>query len=85
MAKTTLAQAAHYLKHAIFNWYANAEIDFGVTGHFVEVHEDRHNLKIIWEENGGKLITSIPYFEDYSPEQLYYIWQESDWEDLENV
>ena len=39
MAKTTLAQAAYYLKHAILNWYANVEIDYGVTGHFVGAYE----------------------------------------------
>ena len=58
------------------SWYKNVAIDYGITGKFVNAEIIEHDLKITWEEMGEVLNMTIPYFEDYSMEQLYNIWME---------
>lgn len=65
-----------YLKNKIAGWYENAELDYGVTGKFLDAEAVGHDLKIVWEEMGERLETLISWFTEYTPEQLYNIWME---------
>ena len=67
---------AKYLEAKINGWYANAAIDYGVSGRFVAVEDQAPHLKITWEEEGETFTTSIPWYADYTPEQAYNIWME---------
>ena len=68
----------HYLNEKIANsWYKNIEIDYGVTGKFLDCEANGNDLKIIWEEMGERLEMVISWFCEYSPEQLYNIWMET--------
>lgn len=67
----------NYLENKITNsWYKNAEIDYGVTGHFIDAEIFGNDLKVSWEEMGERLEMVINWFTEYSPEQLYNIWME---------
>lgn len=69
-----------YLHDKINNsWYANAYIDYGIMGKFLNCKIIDNDLIIMWEEQGEKLITTIHWFRDYTPEQIYNIWMESEW------
>ncbi|MDE6182787.1 MAG: hypothetical protein K2F59_06250 [Eubacteriales bacterium] len=67
----------NYLERKINNWYINAEMDYGVTGKFIDAKViDKEHLLITWEENGETEEMVINYFETYSQENLYNIWIE---------
>lgn len=66
-----------YLEQKITNgWYKNAEIDYGVTGKFLDAEIIGNDLKIIWEEMGERLEYVVGWFTEYSLEQIYNIWME---------
>ena len=66
-----------YLNEKITNsWYKNAEIDYGITGKFLDCEAVENDLLIIWEEMGKKQELIIAAFTEYTPEQLYNIWME---------
>ena len=67
---------AKYLEAKINGWYANAALDYGVSGRFVAVEDQAPHLKITWEEEGETFTISIPWYADYTPEQAYNIWME---------
>lgn len=68
---------ADYLKDKINNsWYANAKIDYGVNGSVKDISVSGNTMKITVEEDGKTMTSTINYIDDYSPEQLYNIWQE---------
>ena len=63
----------NYLKDKINNsWYANAKMDYGVK----DISVSGNTMKITVEEDGKIMTSTINYIDDYSPEQLYNIWQE---------
>jgi hypothetical protein len=67
----------NYLENKItYSWYANAAIDYGVNGKFLDAEIDGNNLKIIWEEAGERFEYIISWFKDYTLEQIYNIWME---------
>lgn len=72
----TIENIKKYLKNRISGWYENAELDYGVTGKFLDAEAVGHDLKIVWEEMGERLETLISWFTEYTPEQLYNIWME---------
>lgn len=73
----TLVNIKNYLEQKITNsWYKNAEIDYGITGKFLDAEITGHDLKIIWEEMGEQLEYIIAWFSEYTPEQIYNIWME---------
>lgn len=73
----TLANIKNYLNERITNnWYRNAEIDYGITGKFLDVESIGNNLKIIWEEMGERLEMVVSWFTEYDMEQIYNIWME---------
>ena len=73
----------NYLEIKItYSWYKNAKIDYDITGKFINAIFEGNNLTIVWEEMGEKLMTTIPYYKEYSKEQLYDIWMEQDFEVL---
>lgn len=77
-----LEVARNYLEYKIKGWYANASIDYGVNGSLKSVDEDEEgNLIIRWVEDGVDLITAVPYYRDYSAEQIYNIWMEGNWDE----
>lgn len=79
----TLTNIKNYLEHQItYSWYLNAAIDYGTSGKFIDCEVNGHNLKIIWEEMGQRLEAVIAWFTEYTLEQLYDIWMESDWEEV---
>lgn len=66
-----------YLKDKINNsWYANAKKDYGVNGKVEDISIKDDKMTIIVNEDGKKLKSTINYISDYTPEQLYNIWQE---------
>ena len=67
----------NYLNERITNsWYKNAEIDYGITGKFLDCEAVENDLLIIWEEMGEKQELIIADFTEYTPEQIYNIWME---------
>lgn len=73
----TLQYIRDYLEQKITNsWYANAAIDYGITGKFIDCEPIGTDLKIIWEEMGERLEMIVAWFADYTPEQIYNIWME---------
>ena len=49
----TIERIKNYLEQKITgSWYVNAEIDYGVTGKFLDAEIIGNDLKIIWEEMG---------------------------------
>lgn len=68
----------NYLSEKITNsWYKNAELDYGITGRFIDAKQEGHNLRIIWEEMGEQLEYVVSWFTEYSrPEEIYNIWME---------
>lgn len=79
MKTMTTEKIKNYLNERITNWYKNAEIDYGVTGKFIDIEVMGDDLKIIFEEKGRRLYSIIAYFEDYTAEQIFDIWLEFDW------
>lgn len=66
-----------YLNEKITNsWYKNAEIDYGVTGKFIDCKTCLNALIIIWEEMGEHLEMTINQYQEYDAEQIYNIWME---------
>lgn len=83
MKRYTLEQIRGYLKDKItYSWYVNAKIDYNIDGRFIDCGIDENRLVICWEEDGKKYQASIGYYDDYTLEQLYYIWQEAEWEEV---
>ena len=73
----TLENIKNYLNNKITNsWYKNSEIDYGITGKFLDCEINGHNLKIIWEEMGEHFETVVSWFNEYRLEQIYDIWME---------
>lgn len=67
----------NYLEQKITgSWYKNAEIDYGVTGKFLDAEIIGEDLKITWEEMGERLEYIVGWFTEYSLEQIYNIWME---------
>lgn len=70
----------NYLNEKITNsWYKNSEIDYGISGKFLDCETIGNDLKIIWEEMGEQLEMVVSWFTEYSPEQIYNIWMEEVW------
>ena len=73
----TIENIKTYLENKITgSWYANAKIDYDITGKFLNAEIIGNNLKIVWEEMGETFDTVISWFTDYSLEQIYNIWME---------
>lgn len=73
----TIERIKNYLEQKITgSWYVNAEIDYGVTGKFLDAEIIGNDLKIIWEEMGEQLEYVVGWFTEYTPEQIYNIWME---------
>lgn len=72
-----LQNIKNYLNEKITNnWYKNSEIDYGISGKFLDCEAIGNNLKIIWEEMGERLEMIVSWFTEYTPEQIYNIWME---------
>ncbi len=72
-----LNQIKNYLNEKITNsWYKNSEIDYGITGKFIDAQAIGDDLKIIWEEMGERLEMVVGWFTEYTAEQIYNIWME---------
>lgn len=66
-----------YLNEKITNsWYKNAEIDYGITGKFLDCEAIENDLLIIWEEMEEKQELIIADFAYYTPEKIYDLWME---------
>lgn len=67
----------NYLNEQITNsWYKNSKIDYGISGKYIDIETIGNDLKIIWEEMGEPLEMIVPWFAEYTPEQIYNIWME---------
>ena len=77
-----LENLKNYLKEKINGWYKNSEIDYGVAGKFIDCVTAENYLFITFEEDGQKLKCEICWSQDYSPEQIYNIWMESEWKEV---
>ena len=50
----TIENIKTYLENKITgSWYANAKIDYDITGKFLNAEIIGNNLKIVWEEMGN--------------------------------
>lgn len=68
---------AKHLEKKINGWYDNVRQDYeGIDGKFLGVSAEGDKLKIKWEENGKEKTSTISWYKDYTPEQLYDIWME---------
>ena len=69
----SINQIKNYLSEKITNsWYKNAEMDYGITGRFIDAMQEGHNLRIVWEEMGERLEYVVGWFTEYTePEQIY--------------
>lgn len=73
----------NYLENKItYSWYKNAKIDYNVNGKFLNIKIDDNNLIIMHKEEKNIFKTVIAWFQEYTPEQLYNIWMEADWEEV---
>lgn len=73
----TIERIKIYLEQKITNsWYKNAEIDYGMTGKFLDAEIRGNDLKIVWEEMGERLEYIVGWFAEYNLEQIYNIWME---------
>lgn len=72
-----IANIKNYLNEKITNsWYKNAEIDYGISGKFIDAEIIGNDLKIIWEEMGERMEYIVVWFTEYTLEQIYNIWME---------
>lgn len=67
-----------HLESSMKRWYEDVELYYGISGRFLDCKAEGDNLLIFYEEKGKKYITRISYYKDYTPEQIYNIWMESD-------
>lgn len=72
-----------FLKESISNWYEEVKRCYGIKGCFVGITINGHDLVITHEEEDVKYNTTIGYYEDYTEQQMYDIWMESEWEEVE--
>lgn len=73
-----IADIKKYLEEKITNsWYKNAELDYGISGKFLDAEVAGNDLRIIWEEMGKRSECIIIGFADYTSEQIYNIWMEA--------
>ena len=77
-----LENLKNYLKEKINGWYKNSEIDYGVTGKFIDCETSENYLFITFEEDGQKLKCEICWYQEYNAEQIYNIWMESEWKEV---
>lgn len=77
-----LQNIKNYLREKINNWYKNSEIDYEVTGKFIDCVTADNYLFITFEEDGQKLKCEICWYQEYSAEQIYNIWMESEWKEV---
>ena len=71
----------NHLKEKIAGWYKTAKEDYGVSGKFIDAEEKINksggkDLVIRFEEDGKEQKTTIGWYKDYTPEQIYDIWME---------
>lgn len=76
----TVDQIREYLRDKIDNsWYANARIDYGVSGRFLDAQpygDQGQHLYIFWEEDGKRYRMPVDWWTEYTAEQVYNIWME---------
>lgn len=81
--KYTNRMVEGYLTDKIDNsWYRNAKIDFGVNGKVEKVNYNDEVVTVSFKEDGKRFVWTFVHNSDYSPEQLYNIWQEQDWKEV---
>ena len=68
-----------YIKQRITRYWENAKIDYDIDGRFIDCKLTGDRLIIRWEEEGTRYTGVINHANDYTPEQLFDIWCESDW------
>ncbi len=73
-----ISKIRNYLEHKINNWYANTLIDYGVSGKFKGLKTCGEHLCIVYIEDGKEKEVDIVYYNDYTLEQLYNIWMETE-------
>lgn len=70
-----------YIESKINGWYMNAKADYDVDGKFISATENGDNLEIVWEEDGTRYAMTISFYKTFTPEEIYNIWMDSDWEE----
>ena len=70
----------NYLKNKITGWYENAKLDYDVNGKFIDAIITGDTVKIIWEEEGTRYAMTLN-LNGWTPELLYEIWMEAEWEE----
>lgn len=63
-----------YIIDCINQWYADAWLTYGIKGHAISCTEFDGCCRIRWEEDGEEDICYIEYADEYTAEQIYYIW-----------
>lgn len=65
-----------YIAGRINQYYADAWQDYGVKGHVISCTEFDGCCRIKWQEDGEDDVLYIEYADDYTAEQIFYIWME---------
>ena len=65
-----------YITDRINQYYANAWADYGVKGHAISCTEFDGCCRIKWQEDGEDDVLYIEYADEYTAEQIFYIWME---------
>ena len=68
-----------YLEYRFNRWYANARIDYGVSGRLVSVsyNAELDVVSIQTVEDGEMYYCNIEYASAKTPEQIFDIWMEA--------
>lgn len=68
-----------YMKERVTNYWKNAKIDYDVDGEFIDSYIRYERLYIQWREFEITYTMYIDRYNEYTPEDCFNIWMESDW------
>ena len=77
--KTNSTKKRIYMKQRITNYFTNAKIDYDINAQFISCEITGDRMLIKWVEEGQPYTMVISHINDYTAEEAYNIWQESDW------
>lgn len=68
-----------YMKQRVTGYWKNAKEDYNIDGKFIDSYIKYDQLFIEWEEMGFTYCMFINRYTDFTPEECFDYWMESDW------